>query len=180
MKTLSLLALASATALVAPAPAPAITGRWTQASTGKELVLTPRIKLVPNVGVTAGTNLGGSVGYGSMTRTTIVTEPVMMAVARSMTLNVAPDGAFEWTIARRHEEKPGCTIVTTQVKRGRVTQAGGKVSFAIIGGTERYTTSCGRRGETRIAAATETYDLQQMGGRLVLAGGASRWTFMRG
>lgn len=181
MKSLTLLALASAAALPAsPTTAPAIAGRWTQASTGKELVLVPKIKLVPNVGVTAGTSLGGSVGYGSMTRTTIVTEPVTMAVNRSMTLNVAANGSFDWTIVKRHDEKQGCTIATTQVKRGRVTQAGTKLHFAVAGGTESYTTSCGRRGAAQIAAVTEIYELQQMGSRLVLTGGASRWTFTRG
>lgn len=179
MKIISILALAGAT-LLAPAPVSSdLTGRWTQSSSGKELVLVPRIKLVPNVGVTAGTSLGGSVGYGSMTRTTIVTQPVTMSVARSMTLNVSADGRFEWTITRRHAEKQGCTITTTQEKHGRVDQTGAKLSFAISGGIERYTTSCGRSGETRLGQSTEIYTVQKLSNGVALSGGASRWAFTR-
>lgn len=185
MKTLYILAVAASAAAVMPAlnaqTAPAgIAGRWTQTSSGKELVLAPRIKLVPNVGVTAGTNLGGTVGYGSMTRTTIVTEPTMMAVARSMTLAVEADGRFKWTIAKRHAENDSCTSTTTQVKQGRVTQAGSALTFAIEGGTESFASTCGKRGNSQLGRSTERYDLQLSGGRMTLAGGASRWTFSRG
>lgn len=185
MKTLTTIAIAAVAAAAIPVlhaqTAPAgIAGRWTQTSSGKELVLAPRIKLVPNVGVTAGTNLGGTVGYGSMTRTTIVTEPTMMAVARSMTLAIAADGQFKWTIVKRHAENDSCTITTTQVKQGRVAQAGVKLTFAIEGGTESFASSCGKRGTSQLGRSTERYDLQQSGGRMMLAGGSSRWTFSRG
>jgi hypothetical protein len=177
MKILFLAALAG-TALLSESPAPTdISGRWIQSSNGNELVLVPRIKLVPNVGVTAGTSLGGTVGYGSMTRTTIVTEPVTMAVSRTMTLTVDPGGRFNWTITRRHAEKQGCTITTTQEKRGRVDQGGTKLTFAISGGIERYTTSCGRRGESQLGRSTETYAVQKTPGGFTLSGGASRWVF---
>ena len=151
MKTLTTLALAATAAAAIPAlhahTAPAgVAGRWIQTSSGKELVLTPRIKLVPNVGVTPGTNLGGTAGYGSMTRTTIVTEPVMMSVARSMTLAIESDGRFRWTIVKRHAENDSCTITTSQVKQGRVAQAGTKLTFAVEGGTESFASSCGKRG----------------------------------
>ncbi|QAY75838.1 hypothetical protein [Sphingosinicella sp. BN140058] len=180
MRRLCWLAFASiAAASALPAQAPGLTGRWSQSSNGKELVLAPRVKLVPNVGVTAGTNLSGSTGYGSLTRTTIVTEPVMMPVARSMTLAVDADGRFRWTIVRRHAEKQGCTITTTQVKQGRVSQAGAKLDFAIAGGTGSFTTSCGRRGSAPLPAATERYDIQPGGNGFVLSGGASRWAFRR-
>lgn len=181
MKILYLAALAGA-ALFSTAPEPVlagIAGRWTQTSNAKELVLMPRVKLVPNVGVTAGTNLGGTVGYGSMTRTTIVTEPVPMTVARSMTLTVERDGQFDWTITRRHAEKDGCTITTTQQKRGRVASAQAKLTFMIAGGTEKYVTSCGRSGQTQLGASTETYALQMAAGGIVLTSGPSRWTFRR-
>ncbi|WP_447724329.1 hypothetical protein [Sphingomonas koreensis] len=184
MKILCTLACAATAAAIpslhAQTASAGVAGRWIQTSSGKELVLAPRIKLVPNVGVTPGTNLGGTVGYGSMTRTTIVTEPTVMAVARSMTLAVEADGRFKWTIVRRHAEKEDCTITTTQVKQGRVAQAGAKLTFAVEGGTESFTTSCGRRGSSQLGKSTERYDLQQSGGRMVLAGGASRWTFSRG
>ncbi|MFN4095616.1 MAG: hypothetical protein ACK4GG_02475 [Sphingomonas sp.] len=179
MKILYLAALAGAALLSTP-PAPVdITGRWTQSSTGKELVLVPRIKLVPNVGVTAGTSLGGTVGYGSMTRTTIVTEPVPMTVARSMTLAVDANGRFNWTITRRHPEKEGCTINTTQEKHGHVDQAGAKLIFAVSGGTERFTTSCGRRGEAQIGQSIETYAVQKVPHGIAMSGGTNRWVFRR-
>ncbi len=178
MKLLYLVALAGA-GLLSSAPALDIAGRWIQNSSGKELVLVPRIKLVPNVGVTAGTSLGGTVGYGSMTRTTIVTEPVMMAVARTMTLAIEPNGRFEWTITRRHAEKQGCTITTTQEKHGRVAQTGAKLSFTISGGIERFTTSCGRSGETKLGSSIEIYTVQKLPKGVALSGGASSWTFTR-
>ena len=167
MKAMTILALAAAAAAAIPVlhaqTAPAgIAGRWTQTSSGKELVLTPRIKLVPNVGVTAGTNLGGTVGYGSMT------------------LAIEADGRFKWTVARRHAENDSCTMTTTQVKQGRVAQAGTTLTFAIEGGTDSFASSCGKRGNSPLGKSTERYSLQQSGGRMTLAGGASRWTFNRG
>lgn len=185
MRTAFTLLTAAATAAAVPAlhaqSAPAgAAGRWSQTSSGKELVLAPRIKLQPNVGPSYGTNLGGTTGYGSMTRTTIVTEPVMMDVARSMTLAIEADGRFKWTIVKRHAEKEKCTITTTQVKQGRVVQNGGKASFAVEGGTESFATSCGRRGTSQLGQSTETYDMQLVGGRFVLSSGSSRWTFSRG
>ncbi|HEV7286999.1 hypothetical protein [Sphingomonas sp.] len=178
MKLLCLVALSGAALLSSP-PTLGIAGRWAQKSNGKELVLVPRIKLVPNVGVTAGTSLGGTVGYGSMTRTTIVTEPVMMAVARSMTLAIEPNGRFAWTITRRHAEKQGCTITTTQEKHGRVDQTGANLSLAISGGIERFTTSCGRSGETKLGSSTETYTVQKLSNGIALSDGAKRWAFTR-
>lgn len=178
MKFLFLAALAGAISLAPPAGV-SIAGRWTQSSNGNELVLVPRVKLVPNVGVTAGTSLGGTVGYGSMTRTTVVTEPVMMAVARSMTLAVDPDGQFTWTITRRHAEKPGCTVATTQEKRGRVDQTGTQITFAISGGIERFTTSCGRHGETKLGQSMEAYTTRNIPRGFALSGGGIQWIFRK-
>ncbi|MEI4508882.1 hypothetical protein WBQ88_19735 [Sphingopyxis sp. CCNWLW253] len=186
MKKISVLLVISAAVSVAATPAlhaqsaPAgVAGRWTQASSGKELVLAPRVKLQPNVGPSYGTNLGGTVGYGSMTRTTIVTEPVMIDVARSMTLAIEADGRFKWTIVKRHGDREYCKVTTTQVKQGRVVQGGGKATFAIEGGTESSTSSCGRRGASQLGKSTEHYDVQLAGNRIVLSGGSSRWTFTR-
>lgn len=172
--------VAGSPALLAQSAPAGVAGRWTQASSGKELVLAPRVKLQPNVGPSYGTNLGGTVGYGSMTRTTIVTEPVMMDVARSMTLAIDADGGFKWTIVKRHGEREYCKVTTTQVKQGRVEQSGRKMSFAVSGGTESFVSSCGRRGTTQLGKSTEYYDVQLAGNRIVLSGGSSRWTFTRG
>ena len=183
MKTLFPLALAITAVASIPAlhaQSAGVAGRWIQTSSGKELVLAPRIKLQPNVGPSYGTNLGGSVGYGSMTRTTIVTEPVPMQVARSMTLVVEGDGRFKWTIVTRRAENADCTITTTQVKQGNVTQGSGKLTFAVAGGTESFASSCGRRGSAQIARSTEHYDMQLSGTRFVLSRGPNRWTFNRG
>lgn len=156
-----------------------IAGRWTQSSDGKELVLAPRIKLQPNAGYTPGTNLGGTAGYGSMTRTTIVTEPVMMDVSRSMTLVIGGDGKFDWRIVRRHRERENCVRTTTLLKQGKVEASGGKMIFDIAGGTERWTTSCRGSGSGKIAAARESYDASVAGNVLRLSSGPSRWTFSR-
>ncbi|HVJ01222.1 MAG TPA: hypothetical protein VM662_03515 [Sphingomonas sp.] len=171
----SWLAVASGAAVPAP-----LVGQWSQASQGKELVLVSRIKLQPNVGVGAGTSLGGSVGYGSMTRTAIVTEPVPMNVARSMTLVIAQDGRFDWTITRRHAEDGGCTRTTTQKKQGSVRVEAGQLLFAISGGTESWRSSCGKQGSGAIATATERYALTLQAQKLQLASGPSRWSFSRG
>jgi hypothetical protein len=173
-------AIAATSVLHAEAVPASAAGVWTQSSSGKELVLVPRIKLQPNVGVSYGTSLGGTAGYGSPTRTTIVTEPVSMQVTRSMTLEVGKDGRFTWRIAKRHAEKEGCSMKTTQVKHGRVSQESGKAILAVEDGTESYESSCGRRGSSKLAQTSEQYDVQFGGGRMVLQSGATRWTFLRG
>lgn len=171
---------ASWLALANGAPAPvAIVGRWAQSSEGKELVLVSRIKLQPNVGVGAGTSLGGTTGYGSMTRTTIVTDPVPMHVARSMLLAITPDGRFEWTITRRHGDDGGCTRTTTQMKQGNVRIDGNQLVFAVAGGTESWRSSCGKQGSGKIAAVAESYAMSLQGKALLLSGGPGRWTFSR-
>ncbi|MCW1431110.1 hypothetical protein [Novosphingobium sp. JCM 18896] len=182
--TKSLVALVVAAATIGPllhaqSGTSGLAGRWTQVSSGKELVLVPRIKLVPNVGVTPGTNLGGTVGYGSMTRTTVVTEPVMLDVARTMTLEIDAAGGFKWSISRRHQEKPGCTMNTNQVKHGRVSRAGATLAFAVVGGTETFNTSCGRSGSSALTNSTERYQVRETGRQLEIVSGASRWRFDR-
>ena len=173
-------AIAATSMLHAQSVPASAAGRWTQSSSSKELVLVPRIKLQPNVGVSYGTSLGGTAGYGSPTRTTIVTEPVVMQVTRSLTLEVNDDGRFTWSIVKRHAETEKCSTTTTQVKQGRLTQGGGKASFAVEDGTESFVSSCGRQGSSKLARTSEQYDVQLGGGRLVLQSGATRWTFSRG
>lgn len=172
--------IAATSMLHAQAPSASAAGRWTQSSSGKELVLVPRIKLQPNVGASYGTSLGGSVGYGSPTRTTIVTEPVMTEVMRSMVLEVRDGGRFTWTTVKRHAEQEGCSMTTTQVRQGRLSQDSKKARFAIEGGTESFISSCGRKGSAPIAPTLEHYDIQLSGDKLVLHSGATRWTFGRG
>lgn len=166
----------------APRAAPGladIAGQWAQASQGKEIVLVPRIKLQPNVGVGTGTSLGGTTGYGSMTRTAIVTEPVPMDVTRSMTMAIGQDGRFDWTITRRHAEDGGCMRTTTQEKRGTVRLEGGALVFVTTGGTGNWRSSCGKQGSGAIAAMSERYAMTVQGGALHLVSGPSRWTFRR-
>ncbi len=168
-------------ALESSAQAPQdLAGNWRQSSQSKELVLAPKIKLQPNVGPTYGTNLGGTMGYGSMTRTTIVTEPTVMEVNRSMTLTIGADGRFTWNIVKRHAEGERCTRTTTQTKHGRVAAAAGKLVFAISGGSERWQSSCGKSGVGAVPAASESYAMTQRGGSLQLVSGPARFTFTRG
>jgi hypothetical protein len=172
--------LLASSALIAAQPGD-IAGQWSQASDGSELVLVPKFKLQPNVGVTWGTNLGGSVGYGSMTRTTIVTDPVPLRVNRKMLLNIQPDGRFDWVTIKAHAETPGaqCIKMTRTQRFGRVTRAGGQLRFAIEGGKESWEKSCGGSGEAAVAPATETYTATVAPAQLRLTGGPSGWTFKR-
>lgn len=177
--TLFAAAVVAASACSAQPVSGLIEGRWTQTSDGKELVLTPRVKLQPNAGYTYGTDLGGTAGYGSPTRTTIVTEPVLMEVARSMQLAITPGGQFEWTIVKRHAEKDDCIMTTTQTKRGKVVRGSGVLTFEVDGGTEAFSSSCGRQGTSQLGNSSERYDVQTSSNRLILSGGSGKWTFTR-
>lgn len=185
----SLFALAAAgiAAMVGSTAVPAsqggtLAGRWTQSSNGSELVLVPKFKLQPNYGVTPGTSLGGTVGYGSMTRTTIVTDPVPLAVNRSMTLNIAADGRFDWSTVKRHAETPGgkCIKTTRTERRGRATRDGSRISFKIEGGMERWEKSCGGSGSAALGPSIEVYSVTLGGARLRLVDGPTVWNFARG
>lgn len=160
---------------------PGLAGSWAQRSSGKELVLAPKFKLQPSAAMGYGTNLGGSVGYGSMTNTTIVTELQPMIVSRAMRLEVAPDGGFTWTIEKTQPDGKTCARTIRTEKRGRVTVSGGKAVFAVAGGAERWSNTCGKSGEGALTATTETYDLTRTGAALTLKGtGGVNWTFSRG
>jgi hypothetical protein len=160
----------------------ALAGRWTQSSKGSELVLVPKFKLQPNYGVTPGTSLGGTVGYGSMTRTTIVTDPVPLVVNRSMTLDIAADGRFDWSIVKQHAETPGgkCIKTTRTERRGRATRDGSRIHFKIEGGLERWEKSCGGSGSAALGASTEVYSVTLGGAQLRLVNGPTIWNFRRG
>ncbi|WP_342250346.1 hypothetical protein [Sphingomonas sp. OTU376] len=158
-----------------------IAGQWSQASDGTELVLAPKFKLQPNVGVTWGTNLGGSVGYGSMTRTTIVTDPVPMHVNRKMRLKIEPDGRFDWVMVKAHPETPGgqCIKITRIQRVGLATRTGNQIRFAIEGGKENWEKTCGGSGEAAVRPTTETYTLTLNAAEMRLTGGPSAWIFKR-
>lgn len=166
-------------AAAAPATAATLAGSWSQRSDRQELVLVPQIKLAPNVGVSMGTSLGGSVGYGSMTRTTVVTQPTLLAVGREMSLQVGSDGGFAWTSVTRHADGANCTRTTRRKKTGHVRLAGNTAVFTVAGGTEAYEKSCGGSGSSAIAPTTERYTVALTQSRMELADGATTWVFTR-
>ena len=156
-----------------------IAGQWAQSSSGKELVLQSRIKLQPSASVGFGTSLGGSAGFGSMTKTTVVTEAVPGHVDRKMDLRLSPDGSFIWTTVKTEPVDSSCTRTVRQEKRGKAKLASGSLVFDISGGSESFEKSCGGTGRTALSASREAYKLTMDKGRMVLADGASRWTFSR-
>lgn len=156
-----------------------LAGRWVQSSSGQELVLRPKIKLTPYAAPGYGTNLGGSVGYGSATTTVVATEAAPVRVEREMALAIAADGAFTWTVTKREAESASCIRTVTQERRGRATATGGELVLAVSGGRERYTKSCGGNGESAMPAVTERYAMQVSGGEMLLSSGPTRWRFRR-
>ncbi|NVD45919.1 hypothetical protein [Qipengyuania atrilutea] len=178
--TISATACAAAIAVAAAAQTPSLpVGTWSQASSGLELVLVSRIKLSPNVGVSMGTSLGGSVGYGSMTRTEIVTEPTLLDVERRMTLTIESDGDFTWLTVREHAEGNDCTRTVRQTKRGRALVAGDNLVLSTSEGRESFSSSCGESGETDLVAGTESYPLHRETGRIELRSETGTWSFVR-
>lgn len=173
---------ASISAVAAHGQETTISGRWAQASDGRELVLLPKIKLQPNVGISYGTSLGGSVGYGSMTRTIVATEPTPMQVTRTMDLSVDEAGHFTWDIVKEHPESldGSCTKTTRTRRSGQVVVEGGAARFVIEGGTESWDKSCGGSGTAEIAPSEERYDVALAPGQLILASGPARWLFTPG
>jgi len=184
MKTLLLtvtVALAGAFPIVATsAQSASLAGNWLQQSRGKELILLPKIKLQPNVGMGTGTSLGGSVGYGSMTRTAVVTEPTVLDVQRSMRLNIAADGNFTWSSTIEHADGGNCIRTTRREKHGRATLESATLTFAVAGGNETFENSCGKRGTSAIGPITERYSVSSSRDQIQLTDGATRWVFKRG
>ncbi|MBP2161513.1 MULTISPECIES: hypothetical protein [Asticcacaulis] len=156
-----------------------VAGRWAQSSSGKELVLQSKIKLQPNVSGGFGTSLGGSVGFGSMTKTTVVTEAVPAHVDRRMELKLATDGGFTWTIVKTEPVDATCTRTVRQEKHGKARLASGSLVFDVAGGSETFEKSCGGTGRTALPASREAYRLTLDQGRMTLADGASKWVFAR-
>ncbi|MGF7146767.1 hypothetical protein FHS96_000376 [Sphingomonas zeicaulis] len=180
--TLILLSALATNAAAVAAPPPAIAGRWTQSSNGSELVIVPRVKLQPSGGMITGTDLGGSTGYGSPTRTTIVTEPVPLQVQRTSTLSIDGGGGFVWATSKRHVETPGgkCIKTTHTEKRGQVTRTGNQMRFRVDGGNERWEKSCGGSGQAAVKPGSESYTVTFEGNRMKLAGGPATLVFVRG
>jgi hypothetical protein len=175
-----LLAAAALAVTTTAAQAQSLAGRWSQQSSGQELVIRPKIKLTPAYSPSMGMSLGGSVGYGSATTTVLATEPTPLKVDRRMTLDVAADGGFLWTVVRSFAESERCTRTIRQEKRGRVTRAGASALFAVSGGTETSSNSCGGESHSTISASEERYTVSNTGAGFTLTGPSTRWTFTRG
>ncbi|MBB4838935.1 hypothetical protein HNP52_002004 [Sphingomonas kyeonggiensis] len=173
-------ALFAAATVWANGDEPKLAGNWSQASTGQELVIAPKFKLQPSMTPNYGTSLGGTVGTGSYTNTTIVTEATPMRVDRRMSLSIRPDGSYSWRITKTQPEGARCTRTIEQEKHGRVSIAGDKISFATNSGTEAWRSSCGKSGTGTVAAITETYRYSLAGGALSVRGsGGVNWQFRR-
>lgn len=150
-----------------------LTGRWSQSSTGTELVWGPEIKFqAASATVGFGTNLGGTFGAGSPTNTTIVYSYKPMQVSRSMTLDIRPDGAFHWT-ATQQRRQGKCRDVR-QEKFGRVVVTGDQLTFVVVDARQ----SCGGGAPERLEAKPETFTLSRQGQAFRLtADKGVNWTF---
>jgi hypothetical protein len=102
-----------------------------------------------------------------------------MKVDREMTLTIAADGAFTWTVTKRETESAACVRTVTQQRSGRATARGGELVLAINGVRERFSKSCGGQGESVMTAMTERYAMQLNGKEMLLTSGATRWRFSR-
>jgi hypothetical protein len=156
-----------------------LTGPWVQSSSGQELVLKPKIKLTPYAAPGYGTNLGGSVGYGSATSTVVATEATPLHVERNMALTIAPDGKFTWIVNKRETETASCVRTGKQERHGRVSASGSELVLAVNGGRETSSRSCGGAGASAMPATILRYRMQLTGNELVLTSGPDRWRFQR-
>lgn len=158
-----------------------LAGSWHQQSNTTELVIAPTIKFQPSMATGYGTNLGGTFGPGSATNTTIVTEAKPMQVRREMALDIDGGGAFRWRIAKVQPDGKSCVKTIRQKKTGRVETAGNRITFHITGGTDAWSSSCGKSGQGAMRASQESYTFQQSGGTLNIRGsGGVDWTFRKG
>lgn len=150
-----------------------LTGRWSQSSTGSELVWGPEIKFqAANATVGFGTNLGGTFGAGSPTNTTIVYSYKPVQIRRTMTMDVRPDGSFHW-VATQERRQGKCRNVR-QEKRGRVTVTGDQLTLVVVDARQ----SCGGGAVERLEAKPETFTLARTGQAFRLtADKGVNWTF---
>jgi len=153
-----------------------LTGRWSQSSTGSELVWGPEIKFQPAISTSGfGTNLGGTFGAGSATNTTIVYSFKPMQVRRTMTMDVRPDGSFHW-VATQERRQGKCRNVR-QEKRGRVAVQGDQLTLVVVDARQ----SCGGGKVERLEAKPETFTLARQGTAFRLtADKGVNWTFNPG
>lgn len=152
----------------------ALAGRWTQRSSGTELVWGPEIKFQASSATTGiGTNLGGTFGAGSATNTTIAYSYRPMRVERTMTLDVQPDGMFEWSITTNRD---GASCAVRQRKSGRLRIQGDKATFSVADASQ----DCSDGDWSAMEGSAESYALQRTarGFRLTGEGGVD-WTFTR-
>lgn len=150
-----------------------LTGRWSQSSTGSELVWGPEIKFQPVISTSGfGTNLGGTFGSGSATNTTISYSFKPMQVRRTMTMDVRPDGSFHW-VATQERRQGKCRNVR-QEKRGRVAVQGDQLTLVVVDARQ----SCGGGAVERLEAKPETFTLARQGAAFRLtADKGVNWTF---
>lgn len=151
-------------------------GRWSQSSTGTELVWGPEIKFqAANATVGFGTNLGGTFGAGSPTNTTIVYSYKPVQIRRTMSLTVTPDGAFHWVSDQ--ERKQGKCRQLRQEKHGRIEVEGDKLTFFVADARQR----CGGGKVETLALKDETYTLVKGGDGFRLTGDKGvNWAFSGG
>ena len=150
-----------------------LSGRWSQSSTGSELVWGPEIKFqAANATTGFGTNLGGTFGAGSATNTTIVYSYKPVQIRRNMTLDVRPDGSFHW-VATQERRQGKCRNIR-QEKFGRVTMTGDQLTFVVSDARQ----SCGGGAPERLEAKPETFTLARQGQAFRLtADKGVNWTF---
>jgi len=153
-----------------------LAGRWSQSSTGTELVWGPEIKIQPSISTSGfGTNLGGTFGAGSPTNTTISYSYKPVSMSRTMTLEIAADGAFHWS-ARQERQTGKCRSVR-QEKFGRIRVQDGQLTFVVADARQ----GCGGPPDSTIEVKDETYALSGGGGAFRLTGDHGvNWNFTRG
>lgn len=155
------------------ARAAGVAGRWSQSSSGTELVWGPEIKIQPAISTSGfGTNLGGTFGGGSPTNTTIVYSYKPVQIRRAMTLDIRPDGAFHWVATQ--ERRQGECRAMRQEKFGRVAIEGDQLTFVVTDARQ----SCGGGRVKSFEPKPETFTLARAGGgfRLTADKGVN-WSF---
>jgi|GEM_PF-629269 len=159
-----------------------MTGSWSQSSSVAELIMMPKVKVMPGSAPGIGTAVGSMGSGGSHVTTMIVNEYASVPVNRRMTLDVQSDGAFRWMITRSHTASGSCRITVREEKAGRLQMSGGQVTFAISGGSASSENSCKPSGDTSTTrgSSSESYDYSVAGSTLRIRGsGGVNWVFNR-
>lgn len=177
LPSLAVVATSLAFAGIATGQSADLTGSWRHSGSQTELVVQPQIRLQPYVVPGYGTSLGGSVGYGSATNTTIVTEAAPVRVTRNMSLEIRSGGGATWRIEKRQPAGRGCEQTISQVKTGRIALAGARLTFRVSEGTETVRSTCAAASSRAIPASVEEYQAERRGRSLALTSGGSTWVF---